>query len=206
MTLNKVTLMTRYLLAAALLLAGCDSMDEPETDAGPGMDAGDDTGTDAGPDTTTDAGGVDAGPGEVLTGTCTGSETTSTNVLNTGAGYAYYDLDTAAVVTASDAGWDFRMDRWMIELNTGVEAVGFMGAYDEFDDRCLAPSSWTGADISSWYDYAGPPTHEITAVDMMFYVLTSEGAYHRLRFDGYTEDGGMLHTPGITHGEIAPPM
>ena len=133
-------------LALLLLLAGCDS-DPAGTDAGS-------TEPDAGPmesDAGTDAGPVDDG----LTGTCTASNTTSTSVIDTGSGWAYYDLDTASEVTATD-GWDLRMERWMLELNTGVEVAGY------------------------------------------------EGAYHRLRFDGYAE-GGDLHTPGITHGEISPP-
>ena len=152
-------------------------------------------------DSNADGNADDAG----LVGTCDGSHTTTSAVLDTASAdaWVHYDLDTGAEVTEAD-GWDLRIMQWNIELASGVEAGGVEGAYDEFDERCLAPDVISGTPIDLWYDYS-MNTHEVTPHDVMFYVKTSEGAYHRLRFDGYYEDNDAVHSPGITHGGIDAP-
>ena len=183
--------MTRPLLAFALT-AGCTG-GSATTETGTADDTEIVTDTDTAVDTSH------------LVGNCDGSHTTTTSILDTSdfSGWAYYDLDSASVVTATD-GWDFRMQTWLVEINAGVEVGGVEGAYDEFSDRCKAPMSLTGPPLSAWYVYNGA-THEITPLDVIYYVLTTEGAYHRLIFDGYYEDGNTTHTPGITHGVIDDP-
>ncbi len=199
--------MFRPLLAAALLTAcGSDGTDSTGPVAG--------TPTTTTPTTTTSTTSTTTAS---LVGTCTASHTTATSVLDTTSptDWVYYDLDTASVVTEAD-GWDIRMQTWAVETNGGnsgdggVEVADIAGAYAEFDERCKAPSSGFEADdspgqtMSAWYEY-DPATHEVTPGDHFYYLKTSDGAYHRLRFDGYYEDAGTVHTPGITHGAIDAP-
>jgi hypothetical protein len=163
-----------------------------------------------------DAGETDAVDTPDLVGTCNSTHTTTTSVFNTADAMVYYDLDAAAVTDENDAGWDFRVSTWVIETNGGVtgsggvELVSIPGAYESFDERCQAPSLGFAADesagegFSTWYNY-NMSTHIVTPNDRMFYIRTTDGAYHRLRIDGYYEDGDTVHTPGFTHGAIDAP-
>ena len=178
-------------ILALFVMLGCADGDAPT----------DETNTDGTTATDTDSTQSDA----QLVGTCDASHTTTSVVLDTTStdAWVHYDLDTGAAVTAAD-GRDIRIMQWTIELASGVEAGGVEGAYDEFDDRCLAPETVSGTPIDLWYDYS-MNTHEVTPHDVMYYVKTSDGAHHRLKFDGYYEDNGTVHTPGLTHGGIDTP-
>jgi hypothetical protein len=146
-----------------------------------------------------------------------GVHTLTTAVLDSSdmSAWVHYDLDAGTEVSEGDASWDIRMQTWFVETNGGVTGDGgvmvaeMVDYYDAFDDHCQAPPSsyfiedtFSGQAFGSWYDY-DPSTHELSAGDRIFYVVTTEGAVHRLRFDGYYEGaGGAVHTPGFQHGPV----
>ena len=118
------------------------------------------------------------------------------------------DLDNA-VAGASADGWEFSMDTWNVDVGAGVEVAMTEGTYDDFDSLCQAPPSGfaSGAgNLTNWYLYSGPPDHSIDPQNMVFFFHTSDGACYRLKFNGYYEQGGDLHTPSITFGPVAPPI
>lgn len=138
-------------------------------------------------------------------------------VLATETAWVAYDLDTGSIVSDGDPSWDLRMQTWNVETNGGVTGSGgvavavFEGLRDQADDHCLAPTpeafaadAVSGEAFAGWYayDYA---THELSAADVLYFVTTTEGAVHRLVFDGYYEADGATHTPGFRHGPVEAP-
>jgi len=184
--------------------------DDDDTTVGDDDDDDDTTTTDTGTDTPTSALEVYACDAKLHGLTTTVLDTSDEQA------WVHYDLDTGMVVDDTDASWDLRFQTWFVETNGGVTGSGgvevawFEGFYDVFDDHCLAPSEGFAADtvsseaFGSWYDYDFG-THELSPHDMIFMVKTTEGAYHRMIWDGYYENAGAVHSPGFRHGPVEPP-
>ncbi len=193
-------------LSTLFVLAACsgDDDDAKPEDSGATTDTEEFT-------TTVDSGqgddDDDAAPSTwTMTVPCDASHTLDTLVLDT-EGTAYVDLDSGAEVGMGDA-YEFSMSTWNITVDGAVEVAMTEDNTADFDSLCQAPPSGFGstgvAGLEEWYDYSGPPDHLITPKDRVFFIKTSEGAYYRLKFDGYTM-GADHNSPGITFGPIAPP-
>lgn len=141
----------------------------------------------------------------------------TTAVLATETDWVAYDLDAGTIVPTDAPSWDLRMQTWNVETNGGATGTGgvavavFEGLREQADDHCLAPptdafaaDATSGEAFAGWYDY-DYVTHELSAADVLYFVTTTEGAVHRLIFDGYAELDGATHTPGFRHGPVDQP-
>jgi hypothetical protein len=127
----------------------------------------------------------------------------------------YFDLDTGESVGQDDA-WDLAFTRNYIRCNGGAsgdkgvelvviegqsfEAVteppseGFeLDQSDSPEDSNNEPDNAFNRPAGSWYDY-NLNTHALTPRDVTYVVHSSEGAYFKLRIEGYYDKAG---TAGI---------
>ncbi len=205
-----------YVLFFALIACsggdGKDTTDTTDTTTPTNDDTTDDTDTVDSAVDSADTGGHTTGGTTpdtwTTTAPCDASHTLATLVLDTTNSTVYVDLDSGSEVGASDA-WELSMNTWEVALGSGVTMAAAGGVYAAFDDQCQAPpDNWfgTGATaIEQWYAY-DPSDHTLSPQDVVFFLHTSDGAYVRLRFDGYYEDAGALHSPGLTFGPVAAPV
>lgn len=110
-------------------------------------------------------------------------------------------LDLDSRWTTLDDDWELSLVRYVPNLNEGVSVQAFPDT--TFDDATPSASDddWlTGDDaldaLDTWWSY-DQATHEVTAADITFAVLTGDQAVYTLRFEDYYADAGTPATVSL---------
>ncbi|MCH2108311.1 MAG: hypothetical protein MK135_03210, partial [Polyangiaceae bacterium] len=128
--------------------------------------------------------------------------------------WTYLDAEDGVVSIADPANstdWDVAFSRTKVKTNGGTsgDAIAAVRSaeldYDALDrsnhcgftsDEVLvsarpgAPSATGNAVLGDWYDYAGPPTHAVSAKDQAYVIRTAEGGLAKLQV--WSWDDGEL--------------
>ena len=148
--------------------------------------------------------------------------------------WVYLDLDTGAVVEATDSTWDLAFQRFKVLSNGGVSGSGGVEvlpvsgadfaalaqapAGDYLEDRTITledlegeAAQFSAGDVESaflgataWYDY-NASTHVLSPAPFVYVVRSTEGAYFKVRFDDYYNAAGSPANITLAFGPIDPP-
>lgn len=129
--------------------------------------------------------------------------------------FAFFSFDTGEVVTVKDQNvsldWDLGLKRTEVIVNGGSSGNGKGGAIvlekANFSEITEAPVDGYVADTEKiatlargdgWYNYTGPPRHQILIRDKVFILQTAKGHYTKMFFVGYYKDNEAKDSGHIT--------
>jgi heme-binding HmuY-like protein len=141
------------------------------------------------------------------------SGATSEVVIPVGAVKTYFDFSSGTTVTPtspmSSTAWDIAFYAYDISQNSGPNGSGSCAAFPAYDELTLAtdidgfttqPASPMFSDIfasvlTEWYNYTGPPAHQLLSKDHVYLVRTG-GMFYKLKIVSYYAKIGGVPTSG----------
>lgn len=135
--------------------------------------------------------------------------------------YVYFDLDTGKEVEGSVAvetqAWDLSFQRFKISSNGGGSGPGkckVLGLENvKYEELTVAPKDGYQADTADsqftsfaggWYNY-DLNVHKLVARNILYVVLSGEGAYFKVQMLDYYDKNGTAAKPSLHWAKISPP-